>query len=51
MDPPVAKAAALQLHTTDLDHDAVIMEVPVTRDGKPAGTLRFGLVLLGRIDA
>ena len=51
MDPPLATAAALQPHKTDLDHDAVIMEVPVTRDGQPAGTLRFGLVLVGRIDA
>jgi len=51
MDPPVAKAAALQLQKTELDHDAVIMEVPVTRNGKAAGTLRFGLVLIGRIEA
>jgi hypothetical protein len=27
------------------------MEVPVARDGKPAGTLRFGVVLIGKIDA
>ena len=51
IDPPVAKEPALQLAKTELDHDAVIMEVPVTRDGEPAGTLRFGVVLIGRIDA
>jgi hypothetical protein len=51
IDPPVAKAEALQLHKTELDHEAVIMEVPLVRDGKPSGTLRFGLVLIGRIDA
>lgn len=51
IDPPVTKAAALQLLKTELGHDAVVMEVPVTRDGKPAGTLRFGLVLNGRIEA
>jgi hypothetical protein len=51
IDPPVAKEPALQLYKTELDHDAVIVEVPVTRDGKPEGTLRFGLVLVGRIDA
>lgn len=51
IDPPAATAPALQLHKTDLDHDAVIVEVPLARDGKPAGTLRFGLVLVGRIEA
>jgi hypothetical protein len=51
IDPPVAKESPLQLHKTDLGHDAVVMEVPVTRDGKPAGTLRFGVVLIGRIEA
>jgi hypothetical protein len=51
IDPPVAKAAALQLHKTTLKHDAVIMEVAVSRDGKPAGTLRFGVVLHGVIEA
>jgi hypothetical protein len=51
IDPPAAKAAPLQLHKTELDHDAVVIEVPLVRDGKPGGTLRFGLVLIGRIDA
>ena len=51
IDPPVTTAAPLSLHKTELDHDAVIMEVPVTRSGKPAGTLKFGLVLVGRIEA
>lgn len=51
IDPPVASAAPLSLHKTELDHDAVIMEVPVTRAGKPAGTFKFGLVLVGRIEA
>lgn len=51
IDPPVTAAATLSLHKTELDHDAVIMEVPVTRSGKPAGTLKFGLVLVGRIEA
>jgi len=51
IDPPVAAAAPLSLHKTELDHDAVIMEVPVTRSGKSAGTLKFGLVLVGRIEA
>jgi hypothetical protein len=52
IDPPVVKeAAALQVHKTNLKHDAVIMEVPVARDGKPAGALRFGVVLIGVIEA
>jgi hypothetical protein len=51
LDPPVAAQAALEAHKTELGHDAVIMEVPVARDGKPAGALRFGLVLIGKIDA
>jgi hypothetical protein len=51
IDPPAAKEAPLQLHKTELDHDAIVMEIPVVRDGKPAGTLRFGVVLIGKIEA
>lgn len=51
LDPPVAAQAPLEAHKTELGHDAVIMEVPVARDGEAAGTLRFGLVLIGKIDA
>jgi hypothetical protein len=51
IDPPAAKAPALQLHKTELDHDGVIVEVPVTRSGTPSGTLRFGIVLVGKIEA
>jgi hypothetical protein len=51
VDPPDAKAPALQLHKTDLGHDAVIVEVPVDRGDKSAGMLRFGIVLIGKIEA
>jgi hypothetical protein len=51
IDPPAAKEAPLQLHKTELDHDAIVMEIPVVRDGKSAGTLRFGVVLIGKIEA
>jgi hypothetical protein len=51
LDPPVATQPALQAHQTELGHDAIIMEVAVTQEGKPSGALRFGLVLIGRIDA
>lgn len=51
LDPPVTSEAPLATHTTDLGHKASIMEVPVSRGGKPAGTLRFGVVLIGKIEA
>lgn len=51
IDPPVTAEALLAKHTTELGHLAVIVEVPCTRGGTPAGLLRFGIVLIGRIDA
>lgn len=53
IDPPAAPAAQalLSIHKTDLGHQSVIVEVSVTRDAKPAGTLRFGIVLVGKIEA
>ena len=52
IDPPLAdpKQAPLSTHKTELDHDAVIFEVPVARDGTAAESFRFGLVLVGRIE-
>jgi hypothetical protein len=53
IDPPAASAseAPLSIHKTDLGHQSVIVEVPASRDGKPAGTLKFGVVLVGKIEA
>jgi len=51
IDPPVASAAPLSTHKTSLGHQAIIVEVPIARDGKPAGTLKFGIVLIGSIEA
>jgi hypothetical protein len=51
IDPPVATEAPLSIHTTDPGHQSVIVEVPTSRDGKPAGTLKFGIVLVGKIEA
>jgi hypothetical protein len=53
IDPPSAgpKDAPLQTRTNDLMHQAVIIELPVSRAGAPAGTLKFGLVLVGKIEA
>jgi hypothetical protein len=46
IDPPVASEPPLSVHTTELGHKAVIMEVPVA-----GGMFRFGLVLIGKIEA
>ena len=46
IDPPAAAAAPLSIHTTELGHKAVIMEVPAK-----GATLKFGLVLIGKIEA
>lgn len=46
IDPPVASAAPLSVMTTDLGHKAIVLEVPTA-----GGSLRFGLVLVGKIEA
>lgn len=46
IDPPVAAAAPLTVTTTELGHRAIVLEVPTA-----SGTLRFGLVLIGKIEA
>jgi hypothetical protein len=53
IDPPVAgaKDATLGTHTTELGHTSVIVEVPLSRGSGAAGALRFGIVLVGRIEA
>jgi hypothetical protein len=51
LDPPATTEPVLGAHTTELGHHAVIVEVPCVLDAKPAGALRFGIVLVGRIDA
>jgi hypothetical protein len=47
IDPPVASEAPLQLHKTELGHEAIVMQVPVSR----GGSLKFGVVLIGKIEA
>jgi hypothetical protein len=42
IDPPSASEAPLAVHTTDLGHKALVVQ---------AGALRFGIVLIGRIEA
>ena len=46
IDPPVASGAPLSVHPTELEHKAVVMEVPAK-----GATLKFGLVLIGKIEA
>lgn len=43
IDPPSAEGAPLTIHTTDLGHEAVIVELP--------SAMKFGLVLVGKIEA
>jgi hypothetical protein len=47
IDPPLATGAALTTSTTELGHNALIVEV----SAGGAGRLRFGIVLVGRVDA
>lgn len=51
LDPPVANADPGTLHTSELGHQGVVFEVPVARGSQPAGTLRFGVILVGVIEA
>jgi hypothetical protein len=46
LDPPVASEAPLTVIQTDAGHTAVVFEVPTA-----GAALRFGLILVGRIEA
>lgn len=46
IDPPSATAAPLSIATTALGHKGIVFEVPTA-----TGTFRFGLVLIGKIEA
>ena len=51
LDPPIAADAPLSLKKNDAGMTAVVFQVPVSRDGKDAGVLKFGLVLVGQIQS
>lgn len=51
LDPPVAAQPPSAVVTTELGPKAIVFEVPTTREGKDAGALRFGLILVGVIEA
>lgn len=46
LDPPVTTDAPLTVHTTEAGHTGIVMEVPAAE-----GALRFGLILIGKIEA
>jgi hypothetical protein len=46
IDPPAATAPVLSVHTSELGHKGLIVEVKT-----PRGPLRFGLILVGLIEA
>jgi hypothetical protein len=50
IDPPSATQAAGSIAPTEDGHSAVIVAIPVAHGGAEAGTITFGLVLVGRID-
>ncbi len=49
IDPPQTTAPAGTLQKNDIGLTSVIVEVPVSRDGQDAGTLKFGIVVQGTI--
>jgi hypothetical protein len=51
IDPPSTTEPLLSRRKNELELESVVVEVPVARDGKKAGILRFGIALLGKIEA
>jgi hypothetical protein len=49
IDPPAAGGKPLDPVVNEAGFKGLIFEVPVARDGQPAGALRFGLILIGEI--
>jgi hypothetical protein len=50
IDPPSTSSPAGQVITTDEGHTAITFAVPAAADGAPAGTLSFGLIVVGTIE-
>ena len=51
LDPPVATSAPSTVYKNDAGFTGVVFQVPVSRDGKDVGTLKFGLILVGSIQS
>jgi len=50
IDPPEdAPGALLSAYKSELGHDGIVFEVPRSQGGKPAGTVKFGLIVSGLI--
>lgn len=49
--PPLATHPPMTVLQTDMGHTAVIVKVPTSRNGVEAGSVQFGLVLEGLIEA
>ena len=50
IDPPEeAPGALLSTYKNDLGHEGIVFEVPRSLNGKPAGTVKFGLIVSGTI--
>ncbi len=50
LDPSAADEAPLQVHTTSDGHASVVFELPATNQGQAAGTLKFGVIVVGKIE-
>jgi hypothetical protein len=51
LDPPLTAEAPASISTDEAGLVHVVFEVPVSRDGKDVGTLKFGLILKGQIQS
>ena len=47
LDPPDASQSAGTMVTNDVGHKGIVFSVPIALQGKPAGTMAFGLTLVG----
>jgi hypothetical protein len=47
LDPPVASQSAGTMVTNDAGHKGIVFSVPIALQGKPTGTMAFGLTLVG----
>jgi hypothetical protein len=50
LDPPTTTEAAGTIVTNEAGHKGLVFSVPVEHQGKPAGSMAFGLTLVGRYE-
>lgn len=51
LDPPAATEPPLQVLTNSDGHRSIVFELPATTHGRSAGTLKFGVIVVGKIEA